>query len=100
MPDESNPVRNIGRVQKFVVGTDFKACAEQLEFFFVANGVTVPKQKKVVLLSNLPAETYQLAKDLVAPTSLRGFSHIRHDRRASPKAIEAPEIWSSRQVRV
>ena len=36
--------------------------AEQLEFFFVANGVTDPKQKKAVLLSNLPAETYQLAK--------------------------------------
>ena len=73
MPDESNPVQNIGRVQKFVVGTDFKAYAEQLEFFFVANGVTDPKQKKAVLLSNLPAETYQmqLAKDLVAPTSLR-----------------------------
>ena len=71
MPDESNLVRNIGRVQKFVVGTDFEAYAEQLEFFFVANGVTDPKQKKAVLLSNLPAETYQLAKDLVAPTSLR-----------------------------
>ena len=56
---------------KFVVETDFKAYAEQLEFFFVANGVTDPKQKKAVLLSNLPAETYQLAKDLVAPTSLR-----------------------------
>ena len=71
MPDESNPVRNIGRVQKFVVGTDFEAYAEQLEFFFVANGVTDPKQKKAVLLSNLPDETYQLAKDLVAPISLR-----------------------------
>ena len=71
MPDESNPVRNIGRVQKFVVGTDFEAYAEQLEFFFVANGVTDPKQKKAILLSNLPTETYQLAKDLVAPTSLR-----------------------------
>ena len=71
MPDESNPVQNMGRVQKFVVGTDFEAYAEQLEFFFVANGVTNPKQKKAVLLSNLPAETYQLAKDLVAPTSLR-----------------------------
>ena len=71
MPNESNPVRNIGKVQKFVVGTDFEAYAEQLEFFFVANGVTDPKQKKAVLLTNLPTETYQLAKDLVAPTSLR-----------------------------
>ena len=71
MPGESNPVQNIGRVQTFVVGTDFEAYAEQLEFF-VANGVTNPKQKKAVLLSNLPAETYQLVNDLVAP----GFSHI------------------------
>ena len=28
MPNESNPVRNIGKVQKFVVGTDFEAHAE------------------------------------------------------------------------
>lgn len=37
----------------------------------MANGVTDPKQTKAILLSNLPTETYQLAKDLVAPTSLR-----------------------------
>ena len=71
MPNESNPVQNIGKVQKFVVGTDFEAYAEQLQFFFVTNGVTDPKQKKAVLLTNLPTETYQLAKDLVALTSLR-----------------------------
>ena len=51
--------------------TDFEAYAEQLEFFFVANGVTDPKQKKAILLTNLPTETYQMAKDLVAPTLLR-----------------------------
>ena len=56
MPNESNPVQNIGNVQKFVVRTDFEAYAEQLEFFFVANGA--PKQKKTVLLTNLPTETY------------------------------------------
>ena len=75
MPPEidaaQNPVQNIGKVQKFAVGTDFKAYAEQLEFFFVANGVTDLKQKKAVLLTNLPTETYQLAKDLVAPILLR-----------------------------
>ena len=53
------------------MGTDFEAYAEQLEFFFVANGVTDSKQKKAVLLTNLPTETYQLAKDLVAPILLR-----------------------------
>ena len=75
MPNESdaapNPVRNIGKVQKFAVGADFEAYAEQLEFFFVANGVTDSKQKKAVLLTNLPTETYQLAKDLMAPILLR-----------------------------
>ena len=36
MPNESdaspNPVRNIGKVQKFAVGADFEAYAEQLEW--------------------------------------------------------------------
>ena len=66
-----NPVRNLGKVQKFIVGADFEAYAEPLDFFFVANGVTDSKQKKAVLLTNLPTETYQLAKDLMAPILLR-----------------------------
>ena len=78
MPNESdavpNPVRNIGKVQKFVVGTDFEAYAEQLEFFFVVNGVIDAKQKKAVLLANLPTKTYQLAKDLMAPILLTNDS--------------------------
>ena len=78
MPNESdaapNPVRNIGKVQKFAVGADFEAYAEQLEFFFVANGVTDSEQKKAVLLTNLPTETYQLAKDLMTPILVRGDS--------------------------
>ena len=78
MSNESNPVQNIGKVQKFVVGTDFKAYAEQLEFFFMANGVTDPKQKKAILLTNLPTETYQMVKDLVAPTSL-GEDSLMYD---------------------
>ena len=44
---------------------------EQLDFYFLANGVTEPKTKKAILLTNLPVETYQLAKDLVAPTQLK-----------------------------
>ena len=75
MPTEAdaaqNPIRNIGKVQTLPVGTDFEAYAEQLEFFFVANGVNDSKKKKAVLLTNLPTETYQLAKDLVAPILLR-----------------------------
>ena len=55
------------------MGTDFEAYAEQLEFFFLANGVTDLKQK-AVLLTNLPTETYQLAKDLMAPSFIRKTS--------------------------
>ena len=72
MPDEApKSTSNIGRIQKFVVGTDFEAYAEQLDFFFVANGVSNATKKKAVLLTNLPAEIYQLAKDLVAPSLLK-----------------------------
>ena len=66
MPTEAasapNPVRNIGKVQKFTVGADFEAYAEQLEFFFVANGVTDSKQEKAVMLTNLPTETSNWGK--------------------------------------
>ena len=65
-----NQVPNIGKVQKFAVGTDLEMYAEQLEFFFVANGVTDSKQKKVFPFSNFPTGTYQLTKDLVAPILL------------------------------
>ena len=74
----ANPVRNLGTVQKFIVGADFEAYAEQLDFFFLANGVTDSKQKKAVPLTNLPTETYQLAKDLMAPILLREDS-LRYD---------------------
>ena len=71
MADAPEPIRNIGKARKFVVGTDFEAYAEQLESFFVANSVTDAKQKKAVLLTNMPAETYQLTKDLFAPHLLK-----------------------------
>ena len=95
-----NPVRNIRKVQKFAVGGDFEAYAKQLEFCFVANGVTDPRQEKAVLLTNLPTETYKMAKDLMAPILLResSLTYVRHDRRAFPKEIEAPEIFFSLQV--
>ena len=75
MPNESdaapNSLRNIRKVQKFTMGADFEEYAEQLEFFFVANGVTDSKQKKAVLSTNLPTETNQLAKDLMVTILLR-----------------------------
>ena len=103
MPNEfdatANPVRNLGKVQKFLVGADFEAYAEQLEFSFMANGVTNSKQKKAVLLTNLLTEMYQLSKDLICPDiDKRRFPHLQHYRRAYPKTIEAPETGFSRQV--
>ena len=64
-----NPVRNIGKVRKLSSQWELtsRAYAEELEFFFVANGVTDEKQKKAVLLTNLPTETCQLVKDFMAP---------------------------------
>ena len=44
---------------------------EQLDFYFLANGVKEPKTKKAVLLTNLPVETYYSRKDLVAPAQLK-----------------------------
>ena len=89
MPNESNaapnPVRDIEKVQKFAIGTDFEAYAEQLEFFFVVSGVIESKEKKAVLLTNLPTEKYQLAKDLMVPILLR------QDSLAYDTNVEGPQ---------
>ena len=63
--------RNIGKVQKYVTGTDWESYIEQLDFFFIANGINDAKTKKAVLLTNIPTETYQLIRDLVAPVKLK-----------------------------
>ena len=53
MPNESdavpNPVRNIGKVQKFAVGTDFEAYAEQsnpVDLLSKSRSSKKPKPKK------------------------------------------------------
>ena len=53
------------------MGTDWEFYTEQVGFYFLANGITEAKTKKAVLLTNLSVETYQLAKNLVAPTQLK-----------------------------
>ena len=53
------------------MGTDWELYTQQLGFYFLANGITGAKTKKTVLLANLSVETYQLAKNLVAPTQLK-----------------------------
>ena len=73
MPDDApniNTSQTIGKV-KYVAGTDWESYLEQLDFYFLANKVPEAKTKKAGLLTNLPVETHQLAKDLVAPAQLR-----------------------------
>ena len=53
------------------MGTDLECYTEQLDFYFLANGVKEPKTKEAVLSTNLPVETCQLVKDLVAPAQLK-----------------------------
>ena len=56
MPDEApnaNKSRATGKVTKFVVGTDWESYTQQLDLYFLANGVKEPKTKKAVLLQNL-----------------------------------------------
>ena len=60
MPDEAlntiNKSQAIGKVTTFVVGVDWETYTEQLDFYFLANGVKEPKTKRAVLLTNLPVE--------------------------------------------
>lgn len=55
-----------GKVTTFHKG-NWELYTEQLEFYFIANGVTDPKTKKAILLTNLSPEIYQLLKDLLVP---------------------------------
>ena len=99
MPDEApnaNTSQTFGKVTKYVVGTDWESYTEQLDFYFRANGVKEPKTKKAVLLMNLPVETYQLAKDLVAPAQLKDY--LRYHREANAETTETRKISDGRQV--
>lgn len=49
------------------MGTDCGSHTEQLDFYFLANGVKKVKTKKAVLLTTLPVETYHF----VATSQLR-----------------------------
>ena len=74
MPDDAsniNTSQTIGKVTKYGSGTDWESYTEQLDFYFLANKVSEAKTKKAVPLTNLPVETYQLAKDLVTPAQLK-----------------------------
>ena len=61
---------SVGKPIRYVPGSDWQSYTEQLEFFFLANGIEDPSKKKAILLANVPGETFQLIKDLLAPTKL------------------------------
>ena len=47
MPDNPpNTNQAIGKVTKYVMGTDSESYTEQLDFYFLANGVGMPKQRR------------------------------------------------------
>ena len=58
------------KVEKYKVGDDWESYCEQLDFHFIAKDITDGAKKKASLLAALPQETYQLVKDLVAPTKV------------------------------
>ena len=58
----------LGKPSRYVPGGDWPSYTEQMDFFFVANGVSNAQHKKAILLTNVPTETFQLIKDLLAPT--------------------------------
>ncbi|KAK2159261.1 hypothetical protein NP493_1730g00003 [Ridgeia piscesae] len=69
MGEEGRTSYIFGKVMKYNQGADWEAYTEQLDFYFLANGVTDDQTKKAILLSNVSTETYQLLKDLLVPAT-------------------------------
>ena len=69
MGEEGSTLFSFGKVMKYNHGADREAYTEQLDFYFLANGVTDDQTKKAILLSNVSTETYQLLKDFLVPAT-------------------------------
>ena len=59
----------MAKLERYQEGQDWESWCEQLEFYFLTKDTQADK-KKSALLSSIPQETFQLAKDLVAPQKL------------------------------
>ena len=60
-----------GRLPEFTgSATEWDVFAEQLSFYFTANGITDGDKKRAILLSACGTTTYKLLKTLVAPAEL------------------------------
>ena len=69
MGEEGRTLFSFGKVMKYNHGADWESYTEQLDFYFLVNGVTDDQTKKAILLSNVSTETYQLLKDLLVPAT-------------------------------
>ena len=69
MGEEGRTSFSFGKVVTYNNGADREAYTEQLDFYFLANGVTDDQTKKAILLSNVSTQTYQLLKDLLVPAT-------------------------------
>ena len=67
----ANTSEAIGKVTKVGVVADWESWTEELDFYFLANGVKEPKTRKAALLTNLLVETCQLAKEFSDPLQLK-----------------------------
>jgi len=69
-----------GRLPEFSGGgaSDWDVFAEQLSFYFTANGITDEDKQRAILLSACGTTTYKLLKTLVAPAELtsKSFSEL------------------------
>lgn len=66
LEEKKVPSTSYGMVTTFHKG-NWETYTEQLEFYFITNGVEDLKTKKAILLANLSPEIYQLLKDLLVP---------------------------------
>ena len=67
MGEEGRTSFSSGKITRYNPGADWESYIEQLDLYFIANGVTDDHTKKAMLLSNVSTETYQLLKDLLVP---------------------------------
>ena len=59
----------VEKIARYVVGSDWSSFIDQLDFFFLANGISQDAMKKWILLSSLPPETFQTLRDVRTTTS-------------------------------
>jgi len=84
-----------GKVPAFS-GDDFELFAEQLEFYFIANGVGEEITKKAILLYSLSLDNYRLLCDLVVPNkpkdNILTFHSIVQKMKEHTKPEKSPQL--------